>query len=419
MYALVDASGMYASCEKVFAPDLRNKPVVVLSNNDGCIVAVCPIAKRLGVPKFEPYFKVKPMLDSLGVIARSSNYELYADLSQRMMDTCARFAPEQYVYSIDENFLGYGSYTPACGWFDHGMAIRRTVWKESRIPVGVGFAPTLTLAKAANHASKKIHGYKGVAVIDTERERQHILSNMAPTDVWGIGRKIGKRLASLGIDTALALANASPDKMREQFSVLVESTVYELNGQPRLAWDDVRSPKKQIFSTRSFGQRVTNLAELRQSLVKHCCIVAEKLRAQDTLAKSITVFAQNSIHDNVEFYRRSATHRFYFPTSDSCVLSAATSKLTGNIFRPDVEFYKSGVGLVEIVDARPTQQDMFAVSNDKPQLMQELDTINARFGKDTLFIAAKGADEKFAMRRQLLSKRSTTRLNELPVFFCE
>jgi len=183
MYALVDAVSYYASAEKVFDPSIRNKPVVVLTNNDGCICAVCPIARKLGIPKFIPYFKIKWFLQKHGVVVRSSNYELYADLSERMMNVISRFCDNQYVYSIDESFLHFKNYGCISDWHKYGNEIRKAVWRERRLPVGVGFGVTPTLAKAANHAAKKLSGYNGVAVIDSNQTSKEILNRMSVTDV--------------------------------------------------------------------------------------------------------------------------------------------------------------------------------------------------------------------------------------------
>ena len=420
MYALCDVNSMYASCEKVFDPAIRNKPVVVLTNNDGCICAACGIAKRMGIgKKFVPYFQVKDELAAAGAIIRSSNYELYADLSQRMMDTCARFAPHFHVYSIDECFLFYGSnYVPEGGWDAHALQIRRTVWKEVRLPIGVGVGPTPTLAKAANHASKRIEGYRGVAVIDNEQTRRHILTNMDVTDVWGIGRRLGRRLNDSGIQTAWQLSKAKPGLIRKQFSILVENTVHELNGTPKLNWDDVRAPKQQIFSTRSFGQRVTDKSELRQALIAHVTIATSKLRRQKSLVKTLQVFASNSPHDSDAFYRHSMLHEFPAPTSDTGIIAHAVSMLVDSIFRKGVRFYKCGVGLIELVDAHHYQQDLFNTSHDKTDLMRCMDAINHRYGRNTVHVATQGTTQKFAMRREFLSPQYTTRLTDIPKIKC-
>ena len=286
MYALVDAVSYYASAEKVFDPSIRNKPVVVLTNNDGCICAVDPIARKLGIPKFIPYFKIKHFLEKNNVVIRSSNYELYADLSEKMMNVISRFCDNQYVYSIDESFLYFKNYNNLIkDWHKYGHEIRTTVWRETRLPVGVGFGSTPTLSKAANHAAKKLSGYNGVAVIDDDKSRQEILSRMSVTDVWGIGSRLGKRLNVLGINNAWQLAKQDSKSMRKQFSVVVERTINELNGITCLNWDDIRQPKKEIFSTRSFGQRVTDHNALKAALTSHASIVGRKVRHQQSLIK--------------------------------------------------------------------------------------------------------------------------------------
>ncbi|WP_415881767.1 Y-family DNA polymerase [Neptuniibacter sp. QD34_54] len=419
MYALIDASGMYASCEKIFDPTIRKRPVVVLSNNDGCIVATCPIAKKMGIPKFGPYFKIKDQLDRAGVVARSSNYELYADISSRMMELCASFAPEQHIYSIDECFLRFDHYIPPEGWYELGMNIRRKVWKEVRLPVGVGFGPTPTLAKAANHASKKLPGFSGVAVIDNEQIRKQILQQMEIRDVWGVGRRIGERLNLLGVKTAWQLAQTKPALMKKYFSILIANTAEELNGLTRISWDDVRSPKKQIYSTRSFGQRITGLTDLKQALATHATIAAQKLRAQESATSNIIVFAHNSIHDKESFFKRSAFHQFATPTCDTAVIVKATSQLAEQIYQAGIRYYKAGIGLLEISTATPYQPDIFTPSADQPELMRCLDRINAKYGRDTLHLARQGIQQNFKMKRELLSPRYTTRIEDIPVIGCE
>lgn len=419
MYALCDVSTMYASCEKVFDPSIRKKPVVVLTNNDGCICATCPVARKMGIGKsFVPYFTVKNELAAAGAVVRSSNYELYADLSQRLMDTCARFAPDHHVYSIDECFLYFGSYVPDIGWEAHARDVRRTVWKEVRLPIGVGIGPTPTLAKAANHASKHIAGFNGVAVIDNEAVRRRVLKQMSVRDIWGIGRRLARRLNEMGIESAWQLAQSKPALMRKHFSILVESTVHELNGIIKLSWDDVRAPKQQIYSTRSFGARVTDKSVLRQALLSHVGIAASKLRRQQGLASTLQVFASNSPHDGEPFYRKSFTYQFLTPTSDTTVIAHAVSGLVDGLYKSGVHFYKCGVGLIEIVDASQYQADLFSISNDNPSLMQCMDSINARYGRNTVHIAGQGITPQYAMKRAFLSPQYTTRFEGLPKIQC-
>jgi DNA polymerase V len=421
MYALCDVNSMYASCEKVFDPSIRNKPVVVLTNNDGCICAACGIAKRMGIgKKFVPYFQVKKELEAAGAVIRSSNYELYADLSQRMMDTCARFAPDINVYSIDECFLYYGKQpaAPKEGWGSLGMHIRKAVWREVRLPICVGIGPTPTLAKVANHAAKKIEGFKGVAVLNTKKIRKTVLSKMAVTDVWGIGNRLGKRLNTLGVNTAWELANRDPTQIRKEFSILVENTVRELNGEVRHSWDTVRAAKKEIYSTRSFGQRITDFEELRSALASHAEIVATKLRKQKSLTSSMTLFATSSPHDTEGYFRQSYFHRFAVPTNDTRNIIKVIENAMSQLYKPNVRYYKCGVGLMDLHNEALFQYDLFTPSNDNTRLMACMDTINARFGRATVHIAAKGFEQKFAMRRAFLSPQYTTKWSDIPKIIC-
>ncbi|WP_158769829.1 Y-family DNA polymerase [Paraglaciecola sp. L1A13] len=421
MYALCDVNSMYAACEKVFDPSIRNKPVVVLTNNDGCICAACGIAKRMGVgKKFVPYFQVKKELEAVGAVIRSSNYELYADLSQRMMDTCARFAPDINVYSIDECFLYYGKHasSPSVGWETLAKKIRQTVWREVRLPICVGVGPTPTLAKVANHAAKNIEGFKGVAVIDKEDMRKAVLSQMHVTDVWGIGKRLGLRLNALGIHTAWELANRDPSQIRKEFSIVVENTVRELNGEVRHSWDTVRAAKKEIYSTRSFGQRITDYQQLRSALASHGETVAIKLRKQKSLAGSMTLFATSSPHDDEGYFRRSYFHHFIAPTSDTRNIIKVVEAAMSQLFKSGVRYYKCGVGLIDLHDQGLVQFDMFNPSNDNPQLMACMDTINAKYGRATVHVAAKGFEQKFAMRRAFLSPQYTTKWSDIPKIIC-
>jgi DNA polymerase V len=422
MYALCDGNGFYAACEKVFDASLRKKGVVVLSNNDGCCVAACGIAKSSGVPfKFKPYFQVKKMLDDAGIVVRSSNYALYADLSHKMMTTCGRFARDCYVYSIDECFLDFGdfyTFSDTEQWLAIGHQLRKTVWRETKLPIGVGIGPTPTLAKAANHASKRIKGYHGVAVINDEQNRSYILSQMALTDVWGIGKKLGARLERLGYRNARDLSQADPAYIRQQFSILVENTVRELNGEIRLTWDSHRPAKKEIYSTRSFGERVECKEELRISLTTHAEAVAKKLRLQGSLTSALTVFAASSPHDDAPYISNHVVQALHVPSSDTRILTQHVSRAIEKIFKPGVKYYKSGVGTLDLSDASEVQQDMFSESTDNTKLMNCLDSINDRYGRGTLHLAAKGFKQRSAMKRNFLSPQFTTNWSHIPKVRC-
>lgn len=418
MFALVDAVSFYASAEKVFDPTIRNRPVVVLTNNDGCICAVCPIAKKLNIPKFEPYFKVKELLEKHNVIVRSSNYELYADLSARMMNEISRFSDNQYIYSIDESFLNFNGFNNLINdWHEYGHTIRKAVWRKTKIPVGVGFGPTATLAKAANHAAKKLPGFDGVAVINNESSRKHILKLMAVEDVWGVGRRISKKLKLMNIHSALDLANQPAKLMRKQFSVVLERTINELNGTSCLSWDDVKQKKKEVYSTRSFGERISDAHSLRAAFAAHCNIVARKLRKQGSLAKRIVIFAHSSPFEE-HYYKRTFIYEFPVASNDVTVFANAVKKIFLKIYSPNVRFQKCGIGAIELEDEMYRQGDLFNHSQDKPELMQCLDTINQRFGNDALKLASEKQSAFWHMRRAFLSPKYTTRWSDIPRIKC-
>ncbi|MBB1387340.1 Y-family DNA polymerase [Pseudoalteromonas sp. SG45-5] len=419
MYALVDAVSFYASAEKVFDPAIRSKPVVVLTNNDGCVCAICPIARRLNIPKFGPYFKVKHLLEQNNVVIRSSNYALYADLSDKMMNIIGRFCDTQHIYSIDESFLHFNGYTSLIkGWHEYGHTIRRTVWRETKLPVGVGFGPTPTLAKAANHAAKKLDGFNGVAVIDNEVSRQAILQRMSCQDVWGIGKRLAKKLKIMNIHTAWDLAQQSPRAMHRAFSVVVERTVSELNGITCLDWDDVRQDKREVFSTRSFGERICEPTALKTALINHVTTVANKLRAQRSLTHQLYIFAASGAREN-RYYKKSFVYNFPSPTNDTCVMANAVSEVFNNIYQPGIRFYKCGVGAVELISEQFQQNDLFNKSPDNPKLMQCLDTINNRYGKGMLSLASSKLNDRWHMNRDFLSPQYTTRWRDIPKIYCE
>lgn len=392
---------------------------MVLSNNDGCVVAANRQAKEAGVSKFEPYFKIKALCDQRGVIALSSNYELYADLSSKMMSVIGRFAPDQHIYSIDESFLSFERTNKAIPCLnEHGIKIRRAVWKECRLPVCVGFGGTLTLAKIANHAAKKIPGYKGVCVIDSEQERTAVLSLLEVGDIWGIGRKISQRLKFMGINTALQLANYSPALIRKEFNVEVERTVRELNGQQCKSWDAARADKKQIFSTRSAGQRITDLESLTQALCQHANIASMKARRQKSICRVMMCFTSSSPFDEGNQVTRRAVHRFAYPTSDVTQITGIASNLAKELYQEGVRFYKIGVGLLDLADGRNEQPDLFNQNPNNPKLMGVYDALNHRYGADTLFLGAQGIEKKWEMRRDMLTPRYTTNWHDLPRIRC-
>ncbi|MDC8832037.1 Y-family DNA polymerase [Alteromonas gilva] len=418
MYALIDANSFYASAEKVFDPAIRQRPVVVLTNNDGCICALCEYAKQLGVKKFGPYYKVKKLLARHNAVIRSSNYELYDYLSNKMMQVVASYAPEQHIYSIDECFLHFDNWRPALPWHDYARQIQQDVWQQVRLPVGVGIGTTPTLAKVASFAGKKLGNKTGIAVLDTPQERQAVLSQMDVQDVWGIGKRIALKLRSLGIATAWQLATFDAKTLRKQFSVEIERTVRELNGITCIKWEQERAKKQQIYSTRAFGQPVTSHQALRESLCWHAEKVADKLRRQHSKALLLTLFTHANPFADTEQYHKAVQHRFAQPTNDTRALVQAASNASNALYKANIKLHKCGVGAIEIIDTDHEQGDMFAELQHNPKLMQCMDAINHRYGSQTIGAAAKGINPQWKMKREYLSPQYTTNWRHIPKVGC-
>ena len=417
MFALVDCNSCYASCEQIFRPDLRGKPIVVLSNNDGCIVARNAEAKALGVPGLDSYFKLKGFLERNNVHVFSSNYPLYGDTSNRVMLTLREFSPEVEVYSIDEMFLELKGMQVDLK--KYGMAMKDKLWKEVRMPVGVGIAPTKTLAKLANQAAKKIMSTNGVCVLDKPHKWRWLLERLPVTEVWGIGSRMNKRLIDLGITTIAELADADAKQLRKQFSVGIEKTIAELNGQSCLPIEEVPPPKKQIYSTRSFGQKVYALVELQQAACLYAGRAAEKLRAQNSLAKTLQVFVQTSRHGD-NYYYNALTVQMPYPTNDSRIIESRVTLAIAKLYRPGYAYAKTGVGIVELCSPENLQVDFFCQGQTKKSqaLMKCLDGINKKFGRHTAHVAAEGIQGRWSMRQELLSPAYTSQWKEIPEVRC-
>ncbi len=411
-YALVDCNNFYVSCERVFNPDLRDRPVVVLSNNDGCVVARSNEAKALGIRMGEPYFRCRGLLQRAGGRVYSSNYGLYADMSRRVMDTLSSFSPDMEIYSIDEAFLGLGGIAgdPA----ERGRQIRQTVYQHTGIPVAVGLGPTKTLAKAAAHVAK--HSPPGV--FDISADPAGVLAGIAVDEVWGIGPRHAALLRRHGVETARALRDLDDNWIRARLSVTGLRTALELRGMACIPLEDTPAPLKGITCSRSFGQRVSALRDLEEAVSAYASRAAEKLRAQGCAAACIQVF----LTDNPPDFSRTRTYIAAWhprePMASTPRIIRAAKEILRQIYRPGLCYRKAGVMLTGLVPRGKVQMDLFrpgAEGKREEALMQALDAINARWGRDTLTYAASGTSREWRMRRACMAPRFTTCWEELPV----
>lgn len=413
MYALVDCNSFYASCEQVFRPDLRGKPVVVLSNNDGFVVARSKEAKALGIVDLQPFFKIEHVLRQHRVAIFSSNYPLYGDLSHRVMKTLNRFSPQIEVYSIDEMFLQLSGIPVDAKEYGHRM--KDTLWQHIRMPVGVGIAPTKTLAKLANRVAKKMPHTRGVCVLDEPHKWEWVLKRSKVTDIWGIASRMAKRLEALNIHNAWDLASSNAKLVRRHCNVNIERTISELNGIPCYELEDIPPAKKQIYCTRSFGKKATNLEPILNALSLYAARAAEKLRYQNHLALTIHVFIHTSPFEP-NFYSNSHVAKLPYPTDDTRVITSVVRQLGTALYKEGYAFLKAGIGLIEIIDKNDYQFDLFhpGQSQQADKLMDVMDLINRREGKGTVFLGAQGVSKPWYMRQQFTSPQYTTKWSDIP-----
>ena len=416
VFALVDCNNFYASCEKLFRPDLADTPVVVLSNNDGCVVARSKEAKALGIKMGIPIFKIQAQIRQHGIQVFSSNYSLYADMSDRVMRTLEDMAPKVEIYSIDEAFLDLTGIQSAISLVDFGQQVKHTIDRWIGIAVCVGIAPTKTLAKLANHAAKKYPSTQGVVDL-TDRNRQRKLLALTPVeDIWGVGRRLSVRLQAIGINTALDLANTSAKLIRQQFSLVLERTVRELNGESCIALEQIPATKKQIICSRSFGARVTSLVQMRQAVCQHATRAAEKLRKERQQAKLLSVFIRTSPYqNNTPQYSNALTAELPRPSNDTRDLIQLSIRLLDQLWRDGYDYAKAGVVLSDFYDIGTYQVGLFdqpSAHTNSRQLMHVVDEIN-HSGLGKVFFARQGIKKDWAMKREHLSPAYTTRWNGL------
>ena len=424
LYALIDGNNFYVSCERLFNPKLEGRPVVVLSNNDGCVVARSNEAKALGVAMGLPFFKMKDLVRQHRIVSLSSNYELYGDLSRRMMTVIGQYSPRQEVYSIDESFIDLVGLEHK-GLTAYAQDIRERVQRWVGIPTCVGIAETRTLAKLANHCAKKRPEFSGVCDLTalSADARDTLFDSFEVTDVWGIGRRWGARLEAIGLRTPRALRDCDVTGIRAQFGVVVERTVRELRGVPCSALEEVAPDKKQIISSRSFGTRIESLTDLSEAITQHACRAAEKMRRQDYVCSVLQVFLETNPFNPSELqYHPVGVARLASPSDDSLRLTSAALQTLKRIYRPGYRYMKGGVMLVEMQPCCVEQLQLFPIETaasagmiPRQRLMTVVDSVNAKTGRGTLRLASEGIRHSWQMKRERITPAYTSRWSDIAV----
>lgn len=417
MYALVDCNNFYVSCERLFRPDLKAKPIVVLSNNDGCVVSRSQEVKDLGVGMGQPWFQLQALAKQHGIVAFSSNYALYGDMSERVMSVLRGMAPRIEVYSIDESFLDLTGLEDRAGL---GRQIRDRVGRWVGIPVCVGIGATKTRAKLANHIAKKHSIWNGVFDLEAlcPEEQWTWLSRIGVGEVWGVGRKLSRRLEAMGVVTVSDLLSEETEAIRQHFGVTLARTVEELRGVACLALEEVSPPKKQIMVSRSFGKAVLTLDELTQPVVSYAARAGEKLRREGAVTQAIMVFARtNPFRDRYPQYSATRLVPLVSATQDSRLIIEAAVAGLRDLYRPGFLYQKVGVMLCDLSPASVDQADLFVRGDDERshRLMALMDGLNRRMGRGSLFFAGQGIERRWQSQFNLKSGAYTTDWRALPV----
>lgn len=416
MYALVDCNNFYASCERVFNPRLARKPIIVLSNNDGCAIARSEEAKALGVEMGTPAFMIEELIRMNNIQVFSSNYSLYGDLSDRVMQILSSFTPAIELYSIDEAFLDFSGLTGYRDLASVGQMIRRTVRQHTGLPVTVGIGPTKTLAKMANRFAKKKKQDTGVHWLKGPAEIQEVLAFTGVADIWGIGSQKAKLLLRHGFKTAQDLSKAPDEWVLKQMTITGHRLLNELRGIPSIEWELETPPKKNICTSRSFGKLMSEKKDIIQAVANYTASCAEKLRKQNSCAGRIHLFLQTNPHrkEDRQFFR-SITIPLTEATNHSSRLIKTSLWALDKIFRPGFNYMKCGVMVMDLVPETQVQAGIFdsrgrAGSN---RLMQTVDQVNRAFGQDLVRLAVQGFNKRYTLRQSRLSPRYTTRIGEI------
>lgn len=419
MFALADVNSFYASCEKVFRPDLRDRPVIVLSNNDGCVIARSAEAKALGIPMGEPWFRLKATAERLGIVVFSSNYSLYHSMSERVMRCLEALSPRVEQYSIDEMFLDVAGIDNCISFEDFGRQLREHIHRHTALTIGVGIGPTKTLAKSAQWASKQWKQFGGVLALTpgNPRRTQKLLSLQPVEEIWGVGRKLSKKLNTMGITTALQLAQTHPAFVRKNFSVVLERTVRELNGESCISLEEAPPAKQQIVCSRSFGERITEYDAMRQAVCLYAERAAEKLRGERQHCRHIGVFVKTSpFAANEPYYGNMASEGLPVPTKDTRDIIAAAVRSLDRIWVPGHRYAKAGVMLNDFTPIGISQLSLFddvQPHANSEALMRAVDGIN-HSGLGKVWFAGRGIAPEWQMKREMLSPAYTTDWKYLP-----
>ncbi len=415
LFALADCNNFYASCERLFRPTLEGRPVVVLSNNDGCIIARSDEAKALGVPMGAPLFQWRDRLRRHGVEICSANFALYGDLSRRVMQVLGQFTPEMEIYSIDEAFLSLDGFRHL-HLEAYARQIRRTVRQWTGIPVSIGIGPSKTLAKLANGVAKKDPRAEGVFDLRQPAMQRAVLPHVPVGDIWGVGRRLAPRLEAVGIHTAWDLRQAPAENLRRQFGITLVRTARELAGEACLQLETQPAPRQQILSSRAFGQRLRDKTPIAQAVSHHVRLAWEKLRAQHSLAGAVAVFLHTSPHGPEPWYGNQFTLELPTPDDDLAHLTRLARHALNRIYRPGHAYHKCGVMLLNLSDARLRQGDLFTTDTPaRPVLQAVMEQINRRYGRGCARLAGEGFDQRgWGMQQQHRSPCWTTRWQDLP-----
>ena len=418
MFALIDCNSFYASCEKIFRPDLKHRPIVVLSNNDGCVIARSPEAKKMGINMTQPWYQVKDQYLSKGGVVFSSNYEFYADISNRVMNVLSDLRPEIDIYSIDEAFLDLRTFRKNIDLVNFAYDCKKRIKDWIGVPVSIGIAPTKTLAKLANKVAKDDPRFDGVVILSEPRIIRHFLKSMPIEKIWGIGRKLTAKLENIDIKTAYDLSQVDSRLIGDNFNVVLERTVRELKGQSCITLHDFMEPKKQIMVSRSFGRSIRSKSVLSEAISFHASRAAEKLRHEKQKCRLITAFIRsNRFNTRVRQIYAAKSFELVHPTDDTRIIIKNANRILDQIFADGYQYAKAGILLSDFTNKYGYQMSLFDKKRDEKmasRLMETVDYINlmeiAKIG-----FGNQGYRNTWRMKREIKSNRYTTKIEEIPI----